>query len=171
MKLAFSLLGLTLFASLAHAESVYTCTEARGDSIIIEMSRQGENMFLRTPYRKLNFTQSKRRPKKSDYFTFVSSHGVASLQESVVRGDSGAGVVGNLLIEGHVYPCKVGEGKLTVSAKTRREFSGRGGGGGLFDHCGVRSHYQGMTFMPPRWICTGNGVVSITSINRGLPFR
>jgi hypothetical protein len=168
MKLAFSLLGFALSTSMAHAESVYTCTEARGDSVIIEMSRQGENMLLRSLYHKLNFTQSKRHPKKSDYFAYNSARGSLSLQESVVRGDGGPDVVGKLKMEGHVYPCKVGEGKLTVSRATRRESSG---GSGWPGNCRVRDHYQGITYWPPVAVCNGGGIVTMIRLGHGgLPF-
>ena len=166
MRSLLSLLCLS-FVSMAHAESVYTCTEARGDSVIIEMSRQGENMLLRSLYRKLNFRQSKNHRGNSDYFTYNSSHGALSLQESVVRGDSGSDVVGDMLMEGHTFHCRVGEGKLVVSRQTRREFSGGGGGRG---GCRITTYWQGITFIPPRVICNYGGFTTLTSINRGLPF-
>lgn len=166
MKLVLALSSLFLVGSIANAESVYTCTEDRGDSIIIEMSRQGENMHLRTLDRQLNLTQSKRRPKKSDYYRYHSSRGSVSLQESVVRGDGGSGVVGNLRIEGHVYPCKVGRGKLVVSRATRREMAG--GGGSLFSNCRVRYNYGGTLYSPPVSVCNGGRV--IMRMGTGLPF-
>jgi hypothetical protein len=163
MKFALTFLGLALLNSVAHAESVYTCTEARGDSVIIELSRQGENLLLRSLYHKLKFTQSKHRSKNSDYFRYNSARGSMSLQESVVRGDSGPGVVGNLKIEGHVYPCKVGEGKLAVSKETKRQMAG---GSGWGSNCRVRSNYEGMTFWPPVAVCQG----VIMRLGTGRPF-
>ncbi len=147
MKLALSLFGFALSGLMAHADSVYNCVNPRGDSFNIKMARQGESMTLRSLYKRLNFTQSRSRTKNSKYLEFDSRRGSVTMQESLVRGGS----TGSLTMEGDVFNCRAGAGRLAVSNATRREFSGRARSAGL--NCAWVSESPGIIFNPPRMFC------------------
>jgi hypothetical protein len=177
MKLALSLFGFMFFTSMVHADAVYTCANERGDTVIIKLTGDGQQMSLHSVYAGLKLIQSKQNPANpvsTDYLKFRGHYPTAdgysiaavSVQASLVRGEAGPNeIVGSVKFEGDQFGCRVGEGKLTVSRATRREFStGQRG-----EPCKLTTYYQGMTFIPPRVVCNyGNGIVSITG--GGRPF-
>lgn len=167
MKLVMSLLGFTLAFSSAHADSVYTCVNSKGDSVIITLTQEGQKMTLRSLYARLKLTQGKRRPKNpalKDYVNFGGSYpngyAVIPVHENLLKDNSqSTDIVGSLMLEEEEFGCRTGEGKLTVSRATRREFST--GGGNRREPCKLTSYYGGMTFMPPRIICNYGGMTVI----------
>lgn len=169
MKFVLSLLGFVLSVSAVHADSTYTCVNSKGDSVIITLSQENQKMTLRSLYARLNLTQSKRRPKNpalKDYVkfggTYPNGYAVIPIHENLLKDNSQTTeIVGSLMLEEEEFGCRSGEGKLTVSRATRREFSG---GGNRREPCKLTSYYGGMTFMPPRVVCNYGGM---TIINGG----
>lgn len=154
------LTGLTIFASAAQADAVYTCKNNRGDSLRLTFTREGKRMAVKSRYAGLTLRQQKHSPADPSGYTMFQGNypgGVAhvAVQSNLVRGDeSSNGVIGSITFESDDFDCKAGTGKLRVSRKTRQEFSPDGQG----EPCKLTSYYEGMTFIPPRIVCNYGGM-------------
>lgn len=155
---AILLLAL-LAASPARADSLYTCANNKGDTVMIEFSRGGQRLNLRSRYAQLKLSQSKAYAGINPGYTYFQGKypsgggyedAMIAVQSRLVRGYvNPKGSSGSITLASEDYECKAGAGKLKVSRETRDELNPPA----QKEPCKLTSYYEGMTFMPPIFLC------------------